>query len=385
MTNYQEVTKVWFFDKIKSSLAGIIVWPILIIVSVYMLWSNEFSYVAREKAIITWENIVVEIDAQNPSPENNNKYVYTFGEVSSDVIQEPDFLFPINAVSVSRTVEMYQWQENTKTEVKENLWGSETHTTTYSYEKKWSQFPINSDDFNQATQYQNPKNWQYEWKTIFGQNVKLGNFKISDWLQAMMPKWNELPLWQELENMLATGSSVVNNYIYNWVNYNDPQIGDLRISYSILPIWTSLSTLAWQRNNDMLDIYLLDGGENITRIEEWNKSAKILFQAMKDDNSLTTWLIRIAFTVIIFLWLNMLFSILPTLGSIVPFIGKILGVWVWLIALVWTLIIAGGTIAIAWLVARPIISVIIIVLIIWAIFAVKYIISHKKVNNVWIS
>jgi hypothetical protein len=43
-----------------------------------MLWSNEFSYVAREKAILEGENIVVEVDAKNPTSENNNKYVYTF-------------------------------------------------------------------------------------------------------------------------------------------------------------------------------------------------------------------------------------------------------------------------------------------------------------------
>lgn len=385
MTNYQEVTKVWFFDKIKSSLAGIVIWPILIIVSVYMLWSNEFSYIAREKAIIKWESIVVEIDSKNPSSANNNNYVYTFWEVSSDAIQEPNFNFPINAVIASRIVEMYQWQENAKTEVKENLWGSETHTTTYSYEKKWWQLAINSDEFNQAQDHQNPKTWQYESNVEFAKNPKLGNFNITDGLQAIMPTSTNLKLGEEVQNVLATGSTLTNNFIYTGVDYNNPQIGDLRISYKVLPIGTTVSALAGQRNNDMLDVYLLDSGDNITKVEEGNKSAKVLFQAMKDDNSLTTWIMRVVFIILTFVWFSMLFSILPTLGSVVPFIWKIVWIWVGLIAFVWTLIVAGWTIAIAWFAARPIISIIIIAIIAGTIFAVKKLKSNKQKSQVWIS
>ncbi len=385
MANNQEVTNVWFFDKIKSALAGIIVWPILIIISVYMLWSNEFSYVAREKAILEGENIVVEVDAKNPTSENNNKYVYTFWEVSSNPVQEPDFGFPINAVVVSRMVEMYQWSEKSQTEVTENLGWSETHTTTYSYEKKWSQSAINSNDFNQAADHQNPTNWKYESKVEFGQTPKLWSFNIADKLQFALPASTNLKLWEEVKNLLSTGSTLVNNFIYTGVDYNTPQIGDLRISYKVLPIGTTLSALAGQRNNDILDVYLLDSGDNITRIEEGNKSAKILFQAMKDDNSITTWIMRAVFTIVIFVWFSMLFSILPTLWSVVPFLGKIVGVWVWLIAFVGTLIVAGWTIAIAWFAARPIVSIIILVIIAGAIFAVKKFKTNKQNTHVWVS
>ncbi len=385
MVNYQEVTAVWFFDKIKSALAGIIVGPILILVSVYMLWNNEFSYVAREKAILEWESIVVEVDAKNPTSENNNKYVYTFWEVSSNPVQESDFAFPINAVVVSRMVEMYQWNEKSQTEVKENLGWSETHTTTYSYEKNWSQLAINSADFNQPIEHQNPTNWKYESKMEFGKNAKLGNFNVTEWLQANLPVANDLKLWEEVQNALSTGSTLVNNFIYTGIDYNTPQIGDLRISYKVLPIWTTVSALAGQRNNDILDVYLLNSGDDITRVEEGSKSAKILFQGMKDDNSLTTWIMRVVFTIVIFVWFSMLFSILPTLGSVVPFLGKIVGIWVGLIALIWTIIVAGGTIAIAWFIARPIVSIIIIAIIAGSIFAVKKFKSNKQANLVWVS
>ena len=42
---------------------------------------------------------------------------------------------------------MYQWKEESHSESQDNLGGSETTTTTYPYDKIWSDSPIDSSYF----------------------------------------------------------------------------------------------------------------------------------------------------------------------------------------------------------------------------------------------
>ncbi len=372
--NYQEVKKVSLWEKIKSALIGIIVWPILVFVSIYFLAANEFRAVERSKAIIEWEKIVTEIDVANPSSENNNTYIYTKWKVQSSSITESDFQFNTDAVVLDRTVRMYQWKETAQTQTEEHLGWSQTETTTYTYSKEWSAFPIDSSDFNQAQTYQNPKNWAFESQRQYAQNIQLGNFGVSESLQHRFPTPESLKLASEYQNLLHTGS-LVENMIFIGNDINNPEIWDLQISYSYLPIDSTLSILGGQRDDTLLDIFLLKNWQDITEVRYGNVSSQEIFQSMKDENTLTTWIWRWGLTLLMFLWFNLFLSILPTLWSIVPMIGRIAQVWVALLALLATIAVAGTTIAVAWFLARPIVSLIIIAILIGSFIAFK---KYKK-------
>src|SRR5207245_2956185 len=57
---------------------------------------------------------------------------------------------------LSRSVEMYQWKEQTKSETTKKLGGGEETVTTYSYSKVWDDSQIDSSDFKKPDGHQNP-------------------------------------------------------------------------------------------------------------------------------------------------------------------------------------------------------------------------------------
>src|SRR5690606_29103465 len=59
-------------------------------------------------------------------------------------------------VRLVRNVEMYQWIESSSTQRQQNVGGSETRTTTYSYAPGWSASHQDSSKFQDAASYHNP-------------------------------------------------------------------------------------------------------------------------------------------------------------------------------------------------------------------------------------
>lgn len=374
--NYQKIKNVWFGSKIKSALTGIIVGPIIILIAIYFLAANEFRSVARTAAIIEWESIVETLDTNNIEA-TNQKFVYTNWNLTSTSINDPDFWLNIDGVAYERKVEMYLWDQESKTEVKENLWWSETHTTNYSYKKIWSSTPIDSKNFEESQKYINPTEWKYQSHSEYSQEIKLNNFYISENLKRLFPISKSLSLqkenFSEIENI-----TLANNFIFIWNDFNNPEIWDIRISYTYLPQNTLVSMLAYQENENTLWEFLLNQKQPLSKIVEWNVTKNELFKMLKDENTLLTWILRWVLLILMYIWFYMLLSILPTLGSVIPFLGKIIGFWVGIIAFVWTIILWGTTIAIAWFAARPIISILILLSIAWIIYWVKQFKNNKK-------
>ena len=377
--NYQKVTNVWFGSKIKSALTGIIIGPLLILIAIYFLAANEFRSVARTAAIIEWESIVETLDTNNIEA-TNQKFVYTNWNLTSSSLNDSDFWLNIDGVAFERKVEMYLWDEESKTEVKENLWWSETHTTTYSYKKRWSSNPIDSQNFEESQKYINPTEWKYESRREYSQEIQLNDFYISENLKRLLPLSKSLSLqkenFSETENITLT-----NNFIFIWNDFNNPEIWDIRISYTYLPQNTLVSMLAYQENENTLWEFVLNQKQPLSKIVEWNVTKNELFQMLKDENTLLTWILRWVLLLLMYIGFYMLLSILPTLGSIVPFLGKIIGFWVGIIAFVWTIAVWGTTIAIAWFAARPIISILILLSIAWIIYWVKQFKNNKKLSS----
>lgn len=374
--DYKEVSTTSFGEKLKSSLIGIVLGPILILVSVYFLWNNEFRSVERKSALLEWQKIVKNINVNEINPTNNSAYIYWNWEIQWSWITEPDFHFPIDGVIVKRNVEMYQWIENAQTETKDNLWGSTTETTTYTYKKEWSSTPIDSNNFNQPETYKNPTEWKYtSWRNV-SENIQLGQLKFSQNMIDLLPTPKLLTFTEDLKNTILSGStlwswSIQNNVIFIWNNISTPEIWDLKISYTFLPNKSQISVLWQQNENFLLSNYLLKNNQDISRIEIWNVSSTQMFKNMQDENTILTWILRGAFIMIMFIGFSIFLSILPTLASVIPFLWSLIGIWTWLISLIGTLILGWSTIALAWFAARPLISIGIFIVIIGIIIAIK--------------
>ena len=86
--------------------------------------------------------------------------------------------------------------------------------------------------------------------------------------------------------------------------------------------------------------------------------AEEIFQAAESENKMMAWILRLVGFILIGMGFSGIFKPLPTLMAVVPFLGKIVGAGVGLIA--WTLaaVVSLIVIAIAWLAYRPILAIV---------------------------
>ena len=91
-----------------------------------------------------------------------------------------------------------------------------------------------------------------------------------------------------------------------------------------------------------------------------------MFNSAEEELGLETWILRLVGLVAMAAGLTMLFKILETVIDQIPFIGihlgTVVGVSTTLVAILIALPLALLTIAIAWFFARPILSIILLVL-----------------------
>lgn len=348
-------TNISFLDKIKNAFSGLIFGLILFIGSFILLWWNEGNCLRMVQLNDYVKKNVVSIDVNTINPANNGKLVYVSGNaISTETLTDNLNIGMKNAIALFRNVEMYQWVEMKNNSTHKNMGGSSTTTTTYSYSKKWEKNLINSSSFNQSQDHQNPSEFKVPSTSIYAQNVKFGAFNLSQ--NQISSIKTTLPITNLPENSYFKNSG---GYYYYGANEGDPQIGDLKISYSYVPSNTPISIIAEQNNNNLIpDITPRGQFSNVTM---GIVSSDQIIQNLNNQNALVTMGLRLLGVVLMFFGLSLLVAPLTVLADIVPFLSYITnaisGVILFLIALALSLI----TISIAWIAHRPFIAIPIII------------------------
>jgi hypothetical protein len=63
---------------------------------------------------------------------------------ASGILKDNVYNVSSNGLKLRRSVEMYQWEESESESSQDNLGGSETVTTNYTYTTQWSEEAISS-------------------------------------------------------------------------------------------------------------------------------------------------------------------------------------------------------------------------------------------------
>lgn len=156
---------------------------------------------------------------------------------------------------------------------------------------------------------------------------------------------------------------VYDSYIYFWKNPSTPEIWDIKISFTSTPEW--VISVIWKQNWSNLWKYIATNNKAFALLYEWTLSADEMFSNAQSENKLTTRILRFVWLLLMFIAFNMIFDFLITLAKVLPFLSRIIGAWAWIISFWLTTILWLITIWIAWLYARPIIGVIILILGLW--------------------
>ena len=384
--SFSEVTTQSWGSRIKGSLSGIFFGLILVVVACVLLFWNEGRAVKRAQALDEGASSVVSVSSNEVDPANNEKLVHLTGVIHTTATLS-DSVFPVQkqAVKLKRKAEMYQWEEKKETTTKEKTGGKKETTTTYSYQKTWSSSLLDSTGFKKQSGHENPGNMPYRSETWSASDVQVDAFQLNETQIGELGNFQNLPLPPDFiadlppETTDATGAQITGDTLYLGYDPTSPRIGDVRISFSWVPPGDTVSIIAKQKGSSFVP-YVAKSGSSIDLLVSGGKTAEEMFASERQSNTILTWILRFAGFFMMFLGFRTMMNIARTLAAVVPFIANMVGFGLSLISGLLAMVLSLTTIAIAWFVYRPMLSVILIAVMVGILLAVRKFKKAKPQN-----
>ena len=385
---YTETTSTSYGQRLAGSAKGMIGGLLMFIIGTCLLWWNEGRTVRTAKAIGDAASHVESVaDVSRVDASLNGKLIHASAFADTkDTLTDDMFGVRELAIRLDRKVEYYQWVENAQTKEREKIGGGKETTTTYTYEKKWVDKPVNSAEFKDP-QYQSANKVlaEVEERNEMAQHVTFGAYTLLELFVASISGSEPVEVrmteeqrftWNERLHMLRpkvnTETSLVHtnaNTVYLGLSPNSPQIGDVRVTFTKVPP-ADISLIA-QVDGSTFKAYRAKNGQSFSRVQMGTVSADEMILQARSENNMLTWVLRLVGVLLIVIGLKGMFGLLPMLFKVLPFLGSIVdagvGLVSWIFGLAWSFII----IAIAWLVFRPIIGISLLVLAIAGIVFLK--------------
>lgn len=353
----------WFsrlFGSIKSVLFGLI----LFIAAFPVLFWNEGRAVKTARSLKEGAGAVVSVPADAVNSANEGKLVHLTGAVSTEApVVDDELGVEAQAVKLIRTVEMYQWKENEKSEERKKLGGGTETTKTYTYEKAWTSSPIDSSQFQSSAGHENPGQFPYESKTITADPVKAGAFTMAPEQIDKLSDAQDLKLDAAAAEQLPEDAKdklqVADGRFYMGENPASAQIGDVRISFQVVNP-SQVSLVAVQTGSSFAP-YQAQAGDTVLLVEEGTHTAVEMFKNEEKRNAIMTWILRAGGWFLMFLGLFMVFRPIAVFADVVPLFGTMLGAGVGVFSFILSAVLSFVTIAVAWIFVRPVLGIALLV------------------------
>lgn len=379
----ETTTKSWG-SRIGESIKGVLFGLAFTIGACVLLFWNEGRAVQTERSLAEGRGLVVSADASRVDPSNESKLVHLNGEVKAGAaLRDADFNVTANALRLVRTVEMYQWKEESKSETRKTLGGGEETVTTYTYNLVWDDHRIDSSQFKRPDGHNNPP-MRYQRAASTARDATLGAYRPGERVLALLPATQELrvdpAIAAALRGKVEGPVQVGDGKLYLGANPNEPKPGDLRITFRTVPNGPA-SFIGQQAGADLAE-YQTKAGDRLLMARSGLMSAPDMFKAAEDENRILTWIIRLVGVIVMFVGLALVLRPLVVVADVVPFIGNILGAGAALVAAVITAVVAPLVIAIAWLWYRPLVSIIAIAIGLAVAFGLRTLAARKSAARV---
>ncbi|MCW5199123.1 TMEM43 family protein, partial [Desulfobulbus sp. F3] len=202
-----------------------------------------------------------------------------------------------------------------------------------------------------------PGSMPYRSETLVADKITLGAFTLPPSLVSLISGAQLLPVSsdQPMPEELAGKATRQNGGFYLGANPAAPQVGDVRITFETVPV-QDISVVA-QQTKDSFAPYQASTGEGIELLQTGTVTADAMFKKAERDNVILTWVLRAVGFILMGSGLSMMFKVLSVVADVLPFLGNIVAAGTAMIAF----LIAAGlsliTIAVAWVVYRPLLGV----------------------------
>ena len=400
---YTQTTSTSFGSRLGSAFKGILFGIVLIVAGTILLWWNEGDFVATGDALREAQTVTQELgDISRVDVSKNGQLVHATGPAETkDILTDPIFGLSINAIRLERTVEFYQWTEQSKSEKKKKLGGGEETVTTYTYSQKWSRSPVSSSSFKDPDAQKNNRNFILANVSDFSAqatNVSFGAYRLPGFminsiggavalnvdipeekLHALNKQVNDaarqavaqdVPEATEVPMVHVSGNTVLLSK-----SLGMPAIGDVRITFSETRPDT-ISILS-KVNGDTFEQYVAKNGKTVSKIVMGKSSLENMYDAAHSSNVTMTWILRFGGAFLVILGLVFITAPLGVLASVIPILGDIVGAGTGIVStllgLTWSLIV----ISIAWLRFRPVIGILMIAVAV-ALIVLLYLRGHSR-------
>ncbi|MCR5462630.1 MAG: TMEM43 family protein [bacterium] len=362
-----------FFGKMSSSFSGIIIGILLLFGGIFMLWTNEQKNVKNIKDVKELRDQVIDVVSTSVDSKNEGKLIATSGKLDYNEDVKKDDIFNVSSQTpvLVRTVEVYQWEEETSDDEKKST----------TYKKVWSEKIIDSENFDEGHENKTADLIPYK-SDKFDENetLKVGAFNlISDFIKFIKA---EKEVTIEEGTILPEGYKVYNNkYITNSEDFTNPEIGDIRISYTKAD-YKEVSVLGKQIG-DTIGNYTTAKNTNKMMLVKGTTNGAGMIDSIESANNMAKWIYRVLGSLLIIIAIGSILGPITTLIGYIPFLGNIVNSMIGVVSFLIGLSISLLIIAIAWFAARPIVSIILIAIIVGLIIALIYFKKTKaeKTNN----
>ena len=354
--------------KVGNSFKGIASGILMIIIGVVLLWWNEGNNVKNLKTTAELEDKYMDVKSDSVNSKNEGKLIATSGKlINEKELTDSKFGVTIKTPVMIRYVEMYQWKENSHTDDNDN--------TTYTYEKVWSNDIIDSSEFHESNHH-NPTQKLYEDETYISDDVQVGAFSLSsDQIKKLSTKGSYTEF--DNEKLSSLNLTSYSKYITNSIDSENPEIGDVRISFNYNNS-TEISVLAVQSGNSFVP-FSSKVGKSVNKVMDGTHTGKEMIEEIKSENNFIKWLLRGLGALLCIIGIGAILKPISTITGFIPIIGSVVGAAVGLVSFALGLALSLVVIAVAWIRFRPILGI--TLLTIAAILIIFLILRGKKNQN----
>ena len=361
--SFQETKSVSWFGRIKRSFGGVLVGLALIVGMVCLLFWNEGRAVQTARSLAEGAGIVMSI-APTVDPAREGDLVHVTAHLFTPLpVADAEFNIEAQGLRLQRSVEMFQWVETSRTETRNKLGGGQEQVTTYSYNMDWSDRAHDSAKFKDPQDRQNPQ-MAISKATFQAESATLGGFELDARVLNLVGGARDFPIPADradaIQQAVGAGvrASIINGGIYLGPNPSQPRIGDYRISYRLVP--NGMVSVIGRQEGNGLAPYQTEAGNTLLMVKEGTVSAQEMFDGAASNNTVLTWIARIAGIALLIFGFSFVLGPLAVIGDVIPFVGSIVRMGTGVVAWTAGILVGSATIALAWFFYRPITALIVL-------------------------
>jgi hypothetical protein len=304
---YTEVTHTGWLQRLMGSFMGAVFGVLIFLGSFVLLYWNEgrldISSVAKT---------AVEVPANQPAPAQVGKLVAVTGPMTTNETLGDAYFAPGSYVAVRREAQMFAWEEESHTETKTNAGGSETKVTTYSYSTKWTSSPENSSSFKRGGHH-NPQ-MAVKGATLRAKEATVGAFGL-EMADVDLPAFKSVALDEDN----TQSGRVSGDYLYLNDRPSSPRVGDIRLSYDVVPSGQKVTLFGRLDAADHVATYTHKSGDTLYRAVNGTKADAV--ETMHGEHVMMTWILRAVGFGMMWMGLAMVLEPINVFLDVLPFLG----------------------------------------------------------------